>query len=396
MRSSSRSRSSRLGRILLLLHGCDRALRMLAVWHFFRRRPPHLPTPWPAVSLIQPISRGTSGLEHALRSRLVLDYPATVQQILICDAADSASLATCRAVLAEWPGVNAEIVVLPSTNGSIASKIAKLQAGLAQATGAVLCFVDDDVTLRGTTLQSFVGYLEEPRAGAVFGLACYTAWDTAWSSLMSLFVNTNALLSYVPLCYLAEPWTITGHCFAVKRGIFEAAGGLDQMDNRLDDDHELARRLRRLGLRAVQTPVIYDVRNELPTSNAYRAQMKRWFVFPRQAMAPTMSLYEQAVTLVGSAGNLLPPSLAILALLRHRRSDIRGLVASLGMFAVCYALCEALYLKRATPRRRWLLLPAVALLAPIEVLLALASDDEVEWRGQRLRVRRGGTFEVIG
>jgi len=58
-------------------------------------------------------------------------------------------------------------------------------------------------------------------------------------------------------------------------------------------------------------------------------------------------------------------------------------------------LCEACYLKRRTPLRRWPLLPIVALITPLQVLWSLLSNEEIEWRGQRLRIRRGGHMEVL-
>jgi len=41
------------------------------------------------------------------------------------------------------------------------------------------------------------------------------------------------------------------------------------------------------------------------------------------------------------------------------------------------------------------LLPIVALLTLLQVLWSLLSNEEIEWRGQRLRIRRGGIFEVL-
>ncbi len=61
------------------------------------------------------------------------------------------------------------------------------------ADGAVLCFVDDDVSLPPDGLQTLVRHLGIPGVGATFGLARYSAWETPWSSLMSLFVNSWAL-----------------------------------------------------------------------------------------------------------------------------------------------------------------------------------------------------------
>ena len=51
-------------------------------------------------------------------------------------------------------------------------------------------------------------------------------------SAISSFVNANALLSYIPLTYLTEPFTITGHCYALRRAIFDAVGGLEDMAGR--------------------------------------------------------------------------------------------------------------------------------------------------------------------
>jgi ceramide glucosyltransferase len=212
---------------------------------------------------------------------------------------------------------------------------------------------------------------------------------------MSGFVNANALLSYIPLCYLTEPYTITGHCFALRRATFNAIGGLGGMAGRLDDDHELARRVRQAGLRNEQTPLVYDVDNPLDTWQAYNGQLKRWFVFPRQMMLPQLTPREQAISFLGSAGNLLPGLLAALALTKRSRPAWAALVASLALFAASYAWCEACYLGRRTPWRRWPLLLVVALVTPWHVLSALFSDDVVEWRGQRLRVQRGGYAQIV-
>lgn len=382
----------RLSTGLTLLYLLDRLLKLLAVWRFFRRPAPPAPAIWPAVSLLQPITRGASGLDDALRARAALDYPAPIQHLLICDQGDALSQATARAWLPRL-GPHARLALAAPDGPAIASKIAKLQAGQAHAHGEVLVFIDDDVAPRPDALCQLVTYLAQPDAGAVFGLACYTAWDGVWSSLMSLFVNANALTSYIPLTYLSEPYTVTGHLFALRRPVFDAIGGLDGLAGRIDDDHEVARRVRRCGLRCVQTPVVYDVRNDLPSARAYAVQMRRWFVLPRQTMAPWLTRREQAVSLLGSVGLLLPGLVALLALVGRSRAAWRNLAVCLASFGLVYHLGEA-WLGRRTPLRRWPLLPLVALVTPFQIMAAWLGGDEIEWRGQRLRVRRGGQFEV--
>ena len=257
---------ARLSWLLAGIYVLDRALKMAAVIQFFRQPEPVGPPSgegWPSVSLLQPITRGASNLPAALACRAALTYPGALQHILICDAGDSNTLALCRDWLAELPQLDATILAVSVQGQAIASKVEKLNAGLADADGEILCFVDDDINLRPDAVQRLVGELLQPGVGAVFGLACYTDWSNPWSSLLSGFVNSNALLNYIPLARLTEPYTITGHLYALKRSTFTDIGGLAGLDERIDDDHELARRVRRAGYRCVQSAVIYDVENHL-------------------------------------------------------------------------------------------------------------------------------------
>jgi ceramide glucosyltransferase len=381
--------------ILVALFCLDRLLKAAAVVHFFRRRPPAAPARWSSVTLLQPITRGVPDLAYNLNRRLELDYLAPIQHLLICDAHDAASQAICQAVGLQHPQARIEIVTVPAEAGALASKVQKLQAAIPRAAGEVLCFIDDDVAPRANALRELIPYLEQPRAGAAFGLACYTNWRDFWSSAMSSFVNANALLSYIPLLYLTEPFTITGHCYALRRATFDAVGGLVGMAGRIDDDHELARRLQRHGLCCIQTPMIYDVDNHLPTLAAYSAQMRRWFVFPRLLMAPYLSRRDRAATALGSVGTILPSLVALLALLSRSRRALGGLAAVLGAFAAVYLAGERRYLRRATPLRGLVALPIAALIAPLQIVSGLLAGDEVQWRGQRLRIRRDGVAEVL-
>lgn len=380
---------------LLLLFTLDRLLKLAAIIHFFRRPPAPAPPSWPTITILQPITRGVSGLERGLHSRAMLDYPAAIQHLFICDVHDQSAQAACEALMAESPRLQAELILVEMPDRAVASKIEKLLAALPYAVGEVFWFVDDDIVLRPDAARVLLPYLFQPGVGAVFGLACYTNWRTRWSSLMSAFVNANVLLSYIPLTYLTEPFTITGHCFALRREVFERAGGFSGLAQRIDDDHEMARRVRRIGLHNMQTPMIYDVDNDFVSWQAYSKQMKRWFVFPRQAMLPFMSRREQTMSLFGSLGQLLPGLLVVLALCTRRRAAFCSLVASLGLFGVVYALSEICYLKRRTPLKGWLVLPVVALVVPLHILWALISNDEIEWRGQRLRIHIGGKMEVV-
>lgn len=388
--------SDRLAWALTLLYALERLLKLLALWAFFRRPPPPAPTDWPAVTLICPITRSPNDLRRILAARAQLDYPGAQRCLLICDAADVSSQTICRELIAAYPAWRAELLMVAPATGLVADKITKQLAALGHADGELLCFVDDDVLLRPDALRVLVPYALMPMVGAAFGLACYTAWGNLAESLLSGFVNTNALLSYVPLSWLVEPFTITGHCFIMARDRFAAIGGLKGMDGRLDDDHELARRVRRHGLRIVQTPLIYEVENRLANLAAYHNQMRRWMLIPRQALLPELDRREQAASTLSSVGMFLPPLLLLLALVTRRPTALAVCGLSLLSFTAAYALSERGYLAHAMPVRRWLLLPWLAWATPLHVLLASLGDETISWRGQRLRIARGGRFTVLG
>ncbi|NJN18525.1 MAG: glycosyltransferase [Oscillochloris sp.] len=259
MNKLTQSLIDRTAWVLTVVFALDRLLKLAAIVHFFRRPRPGAPPSWPAITLLCPISRSPNDLRRALRARAELEYPGPLTCLLICDTGDLVSQAVCRELIAANPDWQARLLLTRPDGGVVASKIAKLQVGLEHAAGDLFCFVDDDVTLPANAMQILATYAVQPDVGAAFGLAHYTAWTSLAESLMSGFVNTNALFSYVPISYLVEPFTITGHCFMLRREVFRAVGGLDGMAGRIDDDHELARRLHRHGLRNRQTPLIYAV-----------------------------------------------------------------------------------------------------------------------------------------
>lgn len=377
--------------LLIVIYFLDRAWKMVCIYLFFKRQKPYMPTDWPRLSLVQPITKSPNDLHAVLAIRAAHPYPGELEHILVFDEQDIGSQDLCRKIRVLYPCWDPIIALVNSETG-IASKTIKQLAGLQYATGDVLCFIDDDILLRKDTLEIMVTYLQAG-VGAVFGLACYTNWGSVWGGLMSAFVNANALANYIPPTYLADPFSITGHIYALNAANFNHIGGLSGMEERLDDDHELARRVMKHGLRNVQTPAIYDVDNELPSAMAFAAQIKRWFVFPREMMLPGAGLTASLLTYLTSLPNLLPMVVLILAFIAGENIWF-GLIP-VAFFYVMLILCDWAYLGTKTPWWGWILYLVVALFIPFLVMAFLFTGNDIIWRGQKIRVQRGGGYEII-
>ena len=373
----------------------DRAVKSSLVARFFARPTPAPPANgWPSVALIQPVTHGATRLEPNLHARAELTYPGTVQHIVVCDDRDTHSQAVCQAAL---PTADLTRCAPDLPGLSTASKVAKMAAGVEKLGGVdVVCFVDDDICLPPDALQALVAplYGEKP-FGAAFGLACQVSWATVWESLMSGFVNANALTGYIPLTFFTPPYTVTGHVFALRAATFAQTGSMDGMARRFDDDHEIARRVRALGLPLAQTPLVYQVANALPSAQSYFGQMRRWFTMPKQAMVSFLTPREKTVSGLLSLGNMLPPVVLLLALCAPTKTTWLCVLVCFAAFAACYRYLEARYLPARTPLHGLLLLPVLAFLTPLHVLLALLlPGDRIVWRGQTLHAKFGGGLEA--
>ncbi|MCU0494846.1 MAG: hypothetical protein MUD01_24940, partial [Chloroflexaceae bacterium] len=113
-------------RLLTLLYGLDRLLKLAAVAHFFRQPALLPPATWPSLSLIQPVSRSRHDLRRTLGSRMALRYPGPMQQLLVCDDADSETQQLCHELMAAHPQASVSLLTVAPDGGAIASKLAKM------------------------------------------------------------------------------------------------------------------------------------------------------------------------------------------------------------------------------------------------------------------------------
>jgi ceramide glucosyltransferase len=386
-----------LGLLAGLLCFAQLIWKHLMVVRFFRRPIPNQARQPRLVSVLQPVMSGDPLLPSFLAHNLSLPTRYPLEFLYLADETDPDGQRICRELLARHPRRTARLLVLPEPGAEENPKMVKVIAGAREARGDVLVVLDDDTRLPPSGLERCLPSLDLPGVGLAFGLPYYVGFANLWSRLVSVFVNGNALLTYVPYTAISDPLTINGMFYALRREVFEAIGGFDSLVRFAADDFAVAHHLRAAGYRLAQTPLLHPISTTVRGPRHYASLMRRWFSSPRESLLRHLTPRERMLVVALAALPALVPLALLLALLA-RPSRGKALFAA-GYFGYSFAIfahLNAAYLRGATPWRHIWMVPLVQLLAPIHMLHALIAPNRVNWRGRIMAVERGGVFRYVG
>lgn len=374
----------------------EKVWRHVMVVRFFRKRVPVQQTPVGLVSILQPILSGDPTMPACLERNLAMETGYPLEFIWLVDTNDAEADRVCRELIARYPHRTVRLHAIPPPGERDNPKMMKLIEGARLAQGDVICVLDDDTQLPDRGLEQCLPYLDEPGVGPAFGLPYYINFDNVWSSLVSYFVDSHSLLTYVPYTALTEPFTINGMFYAIRCEVFEAVGGFEGLQNTLADDFAVAQRFREHGLRLAQTPLLHGISTEVSGPRHYLSLIQRWFIFPRESLMRHLGAREQAVLYLGGIVPALYPLYLLLSL--ARRPTAGKAAYTLLYFAYSFAVfvhINKAYLRGSAPWRGVWLVPVIQACFPLQLLAALLSPKRIRWRGHVMQVERGGGFRFV-
>ncbi|MEO8287540.1 MAG: glycosyltransferase [Chloroflexota bacterium] len=374
----------------------EKAWRQCAVGRFFSRPTPSAGQPAAPVSIIQPILSGDptmpACLEQNLRMRTV--YP--VEFIWMVDEDDSEGVRICRELIALYPERDIRLHLMPPPGERENPKMIKLIEGARLAMGSIICVLDDDTQLPDGGLEQCLPYLDTPGVGLAFGLPYYVNFSNLWSSLVSYFVDSHSLLTYVPYTMLTEPFTINGMFYAIRRDVLDKVGGFEGLQSTLADDFAVAQRFREHGYRLAQTPLLHGISTQVNDPRHYLSLIQRWFIFPRESLLRHLGWRDRAILYGLGMVPALFPLLLVSSLLR--KPTVEKAAYALLYFGYSYRVFAQInhdHLRNAAPVERSWWVPVIQTLFPLQLLAALLSPKRIMWRGHAMQVEKGGGFKFV-
>lgn len=225
------------------------AYLLFAIVRVVRYRPRPIPasTARPSITLAKPICGLEAELEENLRSCFVQDYPRYEIVFGVRDPDDPA-LPVVRKVMAEFPGIDATLLV---TSGEVAGtnrKVATLVTICRRAKYGIIVVADSDIRIAPDSLSSIASCYEDETVGAVTCLTVARPAGGVASTLGAMFLNEEFLPANL-VAKAVEPLTYCyGPTMSARRSALAAIGGFEALTDHLADDYLLGNRIAALGL----------------------------------------------------------------------------------------------------------------------------------------------------
>ncbi len=374
-----------IGNLLLAasLVGCGYLLlASFAVRRLIRRPLPEAALS-PSISLLKPLHGVDAGLYENLRSFCLQNYGKFQLVFGVADAGDAA-IAVVRRLMAEFPGIDMEIVVGGAARAGNNFKVANLMSMLPRARFDVLAISDSDMRVKPGYLTAVTAPLADPGVGLVTCLYRGIPDGGFWSEVAAMHINHGFLPQAALGAALGAGGGAFGASLALRRATLDAVGGFARVADYLADDHALGQAVSALGQRVLLSPLLVDNWVHEPGLAAMLRHELRWARTVR-LLAPW-----------GYAGSGVshPLALALLALL----------LGAPPLWALS-ALILAFLLRWATIRlneRALGLAPIPATLIPLRDLLSFVVytasffTRNVAWRDRRFQVARDGRLKSKG
>lgn len=354
-------------------------------WVAARRFPLHQRDTGPGqvagVTMLKPLKGSDAFTERCLQSWFQQDCPGPVQLLFGIASEDDPVCETVRRLISLFPQADAQLVICPRSLG-LNAKVSTLIQLYQHAKHPVVVVSDADVLVPADLLRTALTPMRDEKAGLV---SCLYRLANPWTPAMrweAVAINAD-FWSQVLQSNMLKPMDFAlGAVMLARRTALEAAGGFEGLANCLADDYLLGNRIARQGYRVAVCPVVVECWDPPQGWGAVWKHQLRWARTIRvcQPLPYFFSILNVASLWPLLWAAVLPSGISLMAA-----------VALVGLrILVAWDLLRRLTPDRSQVRMLWMV--PVKDLLQVAVWFAAFLGNTIEWRGQRLRLRRDGTL----
>jgi ceramide glucosyltransferase len=340
------------------------------------------------LTVVQPVTSGDEKLKSILIENLRTLRGASI--IWIIDQTDLEARSLCQALKAERPDQRITLIETEEPPAGFNPKMWKQAAALPLVETELLAVIDDDTCAPPRSVDCLIGMLDSG-ADIATGLPSYIPARGAWSLLVAEFVNSAAILTYLSAAACMEPLSINGMCYAMRTSYVRDNNLFTVCGRAITDDLAIAKEVRRLNGRIVQTTQPQYISTSVASATHYGRLMHRWFVFSRILVQNEPFRYQALLVL---SYGLHPLLLAVLCVASVAQPAIAiwPLLIVLAVRATTLTLLN----RRFTGSWRHAPLASVAaeLLQPAFLIGAFV-HPVIWWRRRKILVRKFNDFEYL-
>jgi ceramide glucosyltransferase len=376
----------------------DRVFAILAVlsflltlwrWIVSERFPLHRhaarPGALPGLTLLKPLKGCNAETRRCLRSWFAQEYPGPVQ--ILCGVA-SAGDPVCAVVLellAEFPAVDARLIVCGENLG-VNGKVSTLRQLEPHIRHPLLMVSDADVEARPDFAANVAPLLGRPETGLVNCFYRLANPATAAMRWEAVGVNADFWSQVLQARSLAAADFALGAVMSLPATMLRQIGGFASLADYLADDYELGRGIARAGGRIDFSTEVVDCREPAAGWKEVWRHQLRW--------ARTIRVCRPLPYFFSILGNsTVWPLLWLLP--GNDRAAVPFFLAAL-LFRIASAARQQCRLTQSNAQLAFCWLASVKDLMDVVIWAAAFFGNRVEWRGERLRVLPGGKLVHIG
>jgi ceramide glucosyltransferase len=339
----------------------------------------------PAISLLKPLQGCDATTAESLQSWFQQNYSGPVEILFgVADAGDPVCKIV-RELIGKNPGRDAQLVVCAKSLGAN-GKVSTLIQLERLAKHEMILVSDADVRVPPDFLANIAAPLRDPKAGLVNCFYRLANPATAAMRCEAVAINADFWSQVLQSTSLKPLDFALGAVMLTRRKLLTEIGGFTALANCLADDYQLGHRIAQNGHRIALCPVVVDCWHPSMSWRGVWKHQLRWARTIRvcQPVPYFFSILSNA-TLWPLLWLLASPALS---------KTLYAPLAALALLLIRIIIAQSLQ-RRFSPSRDNL---APSWLVPVKDLLQAAVwmgaflGNTVEWRGQKMRLRRDGTL----